>query len=394
MRRQPLTRWCALGCAALAVACSHETGSSTATTTSTGPSGPGAGGGGAGGGGGDGGGGEVPNTECVDTAAVPTEVYPAGTALRLDRITAVGPRFLATGEAGYVFFDGDGANADATPTVLRDSRHVAASEGDVVAIAAFDMDWLSVQRFDANGLEQTGLGGVTQTLPQLTDIAHASFGTPIVWAFNTRLYGRTLFPESSMSPVFDVAIGAYKTFVFLVAGARGDEVGVAWSGDATLGANQSFFTRITSDGPTGDMVELHESVSSHSVTGVAGTDDGYVVLLTGEPPDFTPLLARLDAEGRRQGNLRALDGALFAQGIAGRGARLAVVTGRATGEVQMRVFESDLTPAGPWVCLGANFDAVRPAAIAAIDGGYAVLHTSADGALILHRTDDTGEGAL
>lgn len=352
----------------------------------------GAGGAGSGGLGGNGGGGEIPDTECVDTAASAIEVYPSGSAPAVDALSAVGTRLVASGDDGIVFFDGDGSNADGSPRVLRDSRHVVASEGDAVAVAAYDPSWLSVQRFDEAGESLTALSGVGQDVPQVTAIAAAPWGTPVLWAYNTRLYGRTFTPQNTMSSVFDVAVGAYRTFIFLAAGHRGEEIGVVWSGDSTLGANQSFFTRVTSSGPSGERGVIYETAGVHNVQQVVGTDEGYMVLFTGEPPEFRPLVLRLGPDGSPLGEPTTLAGAAFAQGLASRGDSVAVVAGRASGELQMRSFGLDLAPRGPWVCLGSDFDAIWPAAITASGAGYAVTHTSAAGALVLHQTDDSGEG--
>lgn len=355
-------------------------------------SGPGPGG--AGGGGASGTGGAIPDTECASTTAEAVELYPKGTSASLDRVAVVGTRLVASGEAGIVFFDEDGQNVDPTPTVLRASRHVAASEGDTVAVAAYDDDWLSVQRLDEAGGAVTALGGVTHDFPQVTSIASASWGSPLVWAYNTRLLGRTLTPSGTFATdPYDVALGAFSTFVFLESGVRGDEIGVVWSGDENLGANQSFFTRIASDGPTGERSIIHETAGSHNVTAVVGIDTGYLVMFTGEPPDYAPAMLRIGLDGFPKGDPIPLAGARFGHGMASHGDRVAVVAGRETGEIQMRALASDLSPMGPWVCLGPDFDPDRPAAITAQGSGYAVVYTSLAGASIYHRTDDTGQGA-
>lgn len=373
------------------MACSDDETRASATTTGTASTGGSTGVGGAGGGTG---GTEIPNTDCVETEAVGAVVYPGGTALAVDQLVATGARFAATGEAGLVFFDADGQNADATPSVLRASRHVVASEGDKVAVSAFDSEWLSIQRIASDGVPLGGLAGISQDRPQLTATAAAPWGTTVVWAYNTRIYARTWY-DVTMSAEYDVGIGAYTTFVFLQAGARGNEIGVVWSGDATAGANQSWFRKIDSTGPVGEEAALiYETAGVHNVTSVVGTDDGFMVMFTGDAPDFEPVMMRLDADGAPRGGAVRLDGAQFSQSMASQGSSVMVVAGRATGEMQMRPFDLDLSPLGPWVCIGTDYNEVLGAAITPDGAGYAVMHTTDGGALTLHRTNDTGEGAL
>jgi hypothetical protein len=138
---------------------------------------------------------------------------------------------------------------------------------------------------------------------------------------------------------------------------------------------------------------IHETVGSHNVKQVVGTANGYIVLYTGEAPGYEPLVQPLDENGFPISTPIVLDGAEFAQGIAARGDQWVVVAGRSGGELQMRSFDLNFTSLGPWVCLASGYDGNRPAAVTALGDGYAIMHTTPEDGLMLHRTDDTGEGA-
>ncbi len=352
--------------------------------------------GGAGGGAGGGGGGHalIPDTACAAPAVAGVEVYDMASAPLVHQLASVGGRWMANGEDGYVFFDRDGDNADGTPTLLLPNRSAIVSEGATGGIAASNDTAIQFLRLDEDGEMLTPPVGIALVEPAVLSVASNAGDTLVSWAYNTRIDARGFTSSDSLAgPAFTVTLGAYSTFAFLASASRGPEVGIVWSGDPAVGENKTLFMRADLEGPIGDPSLLYESAAVHSVAQVAATDTGYVVLLTGEPPSYRPLLLLLDPTGQPTDEVVGLAGAELAYGVASTGDGFAVVVGRVSGEAELRAFDLDLTPRGDWVCLGQDHDPTRPPAIATDGDGFAVVHTTAAGAVMLHRTDAMGTGA-
>lgn len=345
---------------------------------------PGAtGGGGSAGGGGNG----EPAAPCelADTGAV--EIYPAGAAPALERLASVGDRWLASGPAGYVFFDRDGDNADPVPSVLGASLGAITSEGDTGAVAAAE-NAIQYQRFAPDGMPLTAPLGVAAQAPVGLTVASNDGETLVVWAYNTRLRARGVNQSGGFSgDAYDLQSGAYATFVFVTAAARGDTFGVAWSSDVAMGTHQTHFIRAGDTEPLGEATRLLETTTPHRVVRLVATAEGYALLLRGEGEDGAVQVMTLAEDGTPTKHV-ALEDAAAAYDMAAAGDRLAVVTARPSGEPQLRVFGLDLEPAGPWVCLGGDHDPFYPPAVAPDDAGYATLYTSAGGAVLLLRLDE------
>lgn len=355
--------------------------------------GGGQGGGGAGGAGASGGGTLIPNTACASPASAGVEVYDAS-APNLQMLASVGTRWLANGEDGYVFFDRDGQNADVTPTVVLPSRSAIASEGTTGGVAASNENVIQFVRLDEDGENVEGPAGVALLEPAVLSLASNDGAALITWAFNTRLEARAIDDTGTVDgDAFDVALGAYSTYVFLQSVARGTEFGIVWSGDPAAGDNHSYFLRADKSAAIGDPVLLVSTEDVHSVAQIAATDDGYVVLFTGVPPMYRPLVMTLDATGSSLSGLMELEGAQYAYGVASTGDGFAVLVGRESGEPQLRAFDLDVTPLGDWVCLDGEHDDTIPGAISTDGDGYAAIHTTSAGALVLSRVDAAGTGA-
>jgi hypothetical protein len=334
----------------------------------------------------------IADTACAAPGAAAASVYAPADAIRLEQLESVAGRWIASSPEGYVLFDRDGGNADGAPQQLAASFNVVASEGSTAGIVASGtvMQFL---RIDEDGMTVNGPLGVDVDAPDAVAVASDSGDTLVVWAFNTKLEARPVSSGGVVGATFDVMAGAYSTFVFLEAAPREGSTGVVWTGDAELGTNTSFFVAIDPGGVPGEAVELLDTIETHSVSRIAATDDGWVVLFTGEPPDNEPLLMTLAPDGQPTSGLFRLDGARYAYDLASRGDGFAVVAGRASGEAELRAFDLDVVPAADWVCLGADHDEAAPAAIAVDGAGYAVLHTALSGEVLLHRLDALGTGA-
>lgn len=380
--------------AALAGACSDD---ETASAVGPGAGGFGDGGsaGGATGGGGGGGtssssggaGGTIPDTECVDVPNAAVEVYPSGSGIRLDQFVAVGSRWAASGDEGYVFFDADGTNADAAPAQLAPNWNVLGYEGDTVGVVASTAAAVQYQRLDESGAAVTGPRGLGFQQPVGVTVASSSGNTLAVWAFNTRLYARGIGADGLLAGnAFDLATSAFSTYVWLGSAGRDGQIAVAWSGDATPGSNETFFVLSGLTGTLGEPQAIYESAESHAVVQVAATDSGYVVLVSGEPPTYLPVLLRVDPDGSLVSST-TLAGARFAHGIAAQGNRIAVIAGRESGEPQVRGFDESIAPLGPWMCLGSDYETTLSPRVANDGAGYATLHTTTSGAVMLHRIE-------
>jgi hypothetical protein len=384
--------WLMLAWPCLAAACSDDDVTSTSTPTGTGGGQGGSGGSGGSGAGGDGGQ-IIPDTECVDPGAAGLDVYDDGAAPAVGQLARVGARFHASGPDGRVAFDDDGDNADASPLPLGASFNVIVAEGATVGMAASG-SLVQFQRFDEDGAGASALAGVASEAAVALALAATPDRTFVTWAFNTKLRGRALDENGIfVGDAFDLTSAAYSTFASIRAVARAGRYGVVWTGDADLGAQTSFFVEASATAPAGDRIDLYRSVGAHTVADVVATDDGYVVLLTGEPPENRPLVLVLDEDGTPRGEPRVLEGASYAIGVASRGDEVAVLAGRASGEPQMRAFDLELAPLAPWVCLGDDLDLASPGAIAVDGAGYATLHRTAAGGAVLHRLDHLGTGA-
>jgi hypothetical protein len=358
-----------------------------------------AGGGGSDGGGGGGegpggaGGNVIADTDCAAPGAAGVEVYADTDGLRLEQLEAVGSRWIASSSEGYVFFNGDGENADGAAQQLAPNFNVIVSEGATAGIAASGPGFIQFVRVDEQDMTIAGPLGVALESPEALALASEGGDTVVVWAYNTTLKARPVNSGGVLGAAVDVAFGAYSTFVEVVAAARSGSVGIAWSGDPDLGANVSQFTLIEAGGVVGDSVRLLETVGAHSVAGIVATDAGFAVLFTGEPPANEPLVMTLDAQGEPTSEIWRLQGARYAHDLASLGDGFAVLAGRGSGEAQMRSFDLTLQPAADWVCLGADHDDSRPPAVAVDGTGYATLHTTLAGAVMLHRLDHLGTGA-
>lgn len=378
----------------LLAACSDD--DSASTTGPAGPtSGPGAGPGGAGGAGagtGTGGaGGGIPDTECSAPALAAVQVY--ATSMELTDLVAVGSRFMASGPRGYVRFDQDGGNADATPTLLADGQNVLNDEGaGVVGVAGGGDGYVAYQRFDENGHVT---GPRTMAFDDVNGIAAAmtdAGDSVVVWGWGGQLSANHLSADDFPGTSFTVQGGAY-TAAFQLRAADGPEaIGVAWYG-SSVGEKQTRFLQVSASGVVGEPMVVYDTLTQHSLNAMAATDDGYMVLVTGEQPDLTPWLIALDGTGDVTAGPTRLDGASLGHDLVSRGDTIAVIAGRATGEPQLRVFDLQLEPLGPWVCLDTDHNAGVPAAIALDGAGYAALYEASTGAVMLSRVGADGTGA-
>ncbi|MBW2528201.1 MAG: hypothetical protein JRI23_28755 [Deltaproteobacteria bacterium] len=364
------------------------TGTGTGTATNTGTTtATGAGGGGGAGGatGGSGTGGGVVDPPCQAPAQAATEVYPAGSFLQLRHLAGVGSRWLAAGDIGYVRFDADGTNADATPTVLGSFTHAVASEaGSLAGVAAGQNNWVGYQRQNATGPE-TGPRTLANDTPLGVTVAPVGTGSLVVWGWNGLLQGRVVDASGIAGSEFDVAPGAFSNVLFLRSAARGNVAGVAWYGAPPNSPYRSSFVAVDDSGPTGSVVTIWETPATHELHQIAATDDGFVVLVTGEAPERRPRLIELDASGNPVGTPTLLDGATRGHSLASQGSSFAVVAVHQTGEPQIRTFDLDLQPLTNWTCLAAAHNAAVPAAVAPDGSGYAVIFETDAGATMLSR---------
>ncbi len=381
------------------VACSDDEDKVAGPTgpTTTGPSVGGGGPGGAGAsssGPGGAGGSTIDDTECVGPAVTGIEVYPAADGMQLEQLVRVGERFAASGGLGFVFFDADGGNASPSPEQVAPNLNVLVSEGNTLGVAAASNAAVQFQRFDADGMAVSIPAGVATDQTNALTVASSSGEALIVWGFNTTLRMRR-FTDMDLweGPAEDIVPFAYRTFMFLDAVARGSDVGIVWTGDPNLGENRTQFVMVSDVGAVGEPIDLFETAQSHNVAQVAATDDGFVVLLNGEPPENRPLLLLLDESGAPTGPAVTLEGARFAYGVASRGDSFAVITGRESGEPQLRAFNLSLEPLDAWVCLGPEHSLSFMPAVTVDGAGYATIFTTDAGAVMLHRTDAAGTGA-
>jgi hypothetical protein len=313
--------------------------------------------------------------------------------MQLSQLVGVGARWVAGGAAGYVYFDEDGANADTTLASLGPYWNLISSEGGNVGVAAASDFGVQYQRFDDTGAAVTGTRGLAQQSPVGLALASNAGDTLIVWAFNTRLYGRGVGTDGLIAgDVFDVANGAFSTYVWLAAAARSGEIGVAWSGDATLGNHELFFVRANTTATIGPPRAIHQTAEPHIVVDMVATSLGYVILAAGPAPDYLPTLVAVDAEGEVL-QITTLPSARFAHGLAANGDRIAVVTGTTDGKPQVRAFDPALEPVGPWECVDTAYDESMPPSVAVDGAGFATIHTTSTGAVILHRLGALDAGA-
>lgn len=333
----------------------------------------------------------IENTECVAPAAPSVEIYPASDFMLLDELAAVGNRFTAGGESGVVYFDADGSNADTTPAVAFTHNAVIA-ETSTVGVAWVDAGRTNLQRFDELGAPVSVQAGVEAVDPKAMTLATADDFTTIVWAFNTGLFARTLTSQSAwQGDVFSVATAAFGTFIRLEAATDSDrKTAVVWTGSPG-GARITSVVTVSAARQPGEPIVL--SQDAEHVAGVAATEDGFVVLVTMPPPTNDAVILKLDGEGNPIGDAVMLEGAQYAYDLASQGDSFAVVVGRETGEPQLRVFDLAVEPLGPWVCLGADHQAVTEPAVTRDGDGYATIHTTAQGAVMLTRLDGIGTGA-
>ncbi|MEM6790582.1 MAG: hypothetical protein AAF715_23885 [Myxococcota bacterium] len=361
-----------------------------AGATTTGP-GPGGGGGAdvaAGGG----------ASACVDASTPSVEVYPAGSDRALTRLVRIGSRWLAAGFDGYVRFDDDGANADPEPTSFgQGGFHVLAAEPALGAVgygAAGDTAVAYQRLGEVEAI--TGPRGLASEVAQAVAVAAADDVSVVVWARNGALWGRTV--DGAGAPgdgVFLVQAGAYATSVRLFGVSGGSATAVfGWTGASTPGVFQSQLLRLDPADPAGGEPPnpFFVSADQHELLGIAATDDGYAALVQGGPGGAQ--LLSLDGFGNAIVSSGALPGALPAYGLASLGDRIAVVARGDDGSPRVRVFDLDLVPVGPWVCLDVDHDpTVAPTVAPDPAEGFAVLYQRPDGSTHLIRVDDGGYSA-
>jgi hypothetical protein len=386
---------CAIACAASlgGLGCSDDDSGPgpIGPTQSAGPGGGGQGGSGAGGNGGGGSGGStggmdgvIDDTECQTPRSAAVEVYAAASAPPLDQLERTGTRLSASGPDGRVLFDSDGQNADDTPTALLSQFNALATAGSVGAVAASDGADIQYLAFNATG---TTIGGpydvATEAALTLTAAWGGGAGT-VSWTTAGAIRSRTLDEDGVFfGPAFDVALGTFDGSTSLRSAARDLEIGIAW----TAGAATSF---VRTDGAVslGSEVDVG-APSTHHVAEIVSTASGFVVLLTGEGSE-PPLLFTLGTTGTPSGGPWELEGAGAAFDLASLGEEFAVLVERDSGEIELRAFDVDVTPLASWSCVGADRDPARRPSLVRYDTGYAVLHTAADGAVMLRVVDHIG----
>lgn len=360
------------------------TGVTTGTTTSTGTGGTGAGGANQGG--------MIPDTPCEDPAVASAEVYPAGTNLRLTQLKAAGNRWVAAGVDGYVRFDLDGSNADTMPTALSSSRHVLGEEPNgAVGYASSGASYVGYQRLGENG-PISGPRSLSMDAAAGLTVGAAGADAITVWADNTALYGRTVDATGFLAgDAFLITAGAYATTVRLLAVSGASEMALFWYGAPNQGGAQSQFLRLDADGVIGEKNVFYTTPSQHDLVQVTAVTGGYMALIF--DADATPRLLRLDENANMVASSGGLAGVSLVHGVAAQGDRIAVTARRQTGEPELRVFDLDLEPQAPWVCLDTGHDAAVPVAVTADGTGYAAIYQTADGATMLSRVDALGTGA-
>jgi hypothetical protein len=227
-----------------AFGCSDDE-TSTSTSSSSNNNGGGSAQGGAGGAGGGTGagnneGGGVETTDCVDPAVNGAEVYSTTEPPLLNSLVAVGNRFMASGDEGFVFFDADGSNADATPTMLGPSVGGIDATGSRGGVTAYDVG-IRYQRVDEDG-QLTGVPAGISTNTPLDLVVTENGQSTIIWGFNSRIDARVMTDAGGFAgDAFTVTYDAFSSFLFLKAAKRQGQVGIVWSGDPLLGFNHSHF---------------------------------------------------------------------------------------------------------------------------------------------------------
>jgi hypothetical protein len=371
-------------------------------TTTTGSGGQGGDGGGSAGAGGEGGAGAagggtpgvIADTPCARPGTGGVQLFAAGTAPVLDQIERVGSRLMASGPDGRVLFDANGTGLDATPMELAPEWNRVATEGNLGGMVASDGS-IEYLRFDEDGAPLIGPLEVAKVAPTGLALTWGAGVALVVFGHNSRVRARAVEEDGGLAtPVsFVVAKDAFASSLSLRAAARDVYAGIAFTGDGAAGANTTLFARADAFGLVAEPAAILTTAATHHVSAVVGTDDGYVVLFNGEGAADRPLLLALDESGVPTSEAYELEGAEAAYGLASLGGEVAVLVARASGEAEMRAFDTSLAPLGPWVCFGADHDRARPAAIARFESSYAVLVTTALGAVILYRVDHLGTSA-
>jgi hypothetical protein len=330
--------------------------------------------------------GVIADTDCQSPTAAAVEVYSAASAPPLDQLERAGQRLAASGPDGRVLFDVDGQNADASATLLLSNFNAIVTAGSVGAVAASDAGAIQYLIYSVAGATLSGPFDVAMEDPVALTATWGGGAGTVTWAIGGDIRSRTLDEDGVFfGPAYDVVTGAFTSVPALKAAARDLETGVAWTADSVTS-----FIRTDGVAPLGSAVELLSTPTAHSVTAVASTTAGYVVLFTGEDPERTPLLMTLDATGQPTSGVWELAGASGAFDLASAGDEFAVLVERASGEVEMRAFDLNVTPLAAWACVGADRDAARRPSIVRYDMGYAVLHTSAAGSVMLRVVDHLG----
>lgn len=335
----------------------------------------------------------IPNTPCEAPAEALEEVYPDGTERGLTRLVPIGNRWIASGSSGYVRFDRDGTNADTTPTTIGGTGfNVLAGEPSAVGYASAGSNYVGYQRLGENDVV-TGPRSLSMDTPNGIALGAAGDDSVTVWAFNGALRGRTVEASGNLAnDDFLVRAGAYATSIAMHGVSGSSNLHLFWSGSADQGIFQSQMLRVGPTGPdANDPNVFYTTPVQHDLIRVVPIDDGYMVLVLDAMADARFL--RLDENGNLMDQSPVLEGVTLAYDLATQGDRVAVVAGRESGEPELRVFDLDFAPAGPWICLGDDHDASVAPAIAADGNGYAAIFQTEGGATMLGRVDAVGTGA-
>lgn len=278
---------------------------------------------------------------------------------------------------GFLTFDASGGSADKV-AALGPNYNLFAARDQFVGVTAGTSTGVVFQRYDAF---QQALGEVVALAATAADAMAIAAGQErwlVTWAASGSVFARLIDSAGVAAPSQTVAQNAYQSVIRLAASPSSQGFAVAIASDPPGEGRGTRVVNVGDDGAAIGTFTLPSELSSQALEKIEQTAVGHVLLLSGGPPDQLPVIVFVDTSGVASGF--ALEGGLHGSDLAVGQDRILVAAMRTTGEPQVRAFDAQMQPLGPWVCLGAPADPEDVVAVHARPQGFDAMYRTPEGA--------------
>jgi len=234
------------------------------------------------------------------------------------------------------------------------------------------------QRYDAFQQAVGEVVALAATAADAMSIAAGQGRWLVTWAASGSVFARSIDSAGVAAPSQTVAQNAYQAVIRLAASPSSQGFAVAIASDPPGGGQVTRVVNLGDDGTATGSVALPSGLPAQALVKIEQTAAGHVLLLSGSPPAQLPVVVLVDTTGKASGFV--LDGGLHGSDLAVGQDRILVAAMRTTGEPQVRAFDAQMQPLGPWLCLGPSADPEDVVAVHARPQGFDAMYRTPEGA--------------